>query len=218
MTKKCSNIRLMQGFSRQTLMLALVFSAGLMASGSSAAMEVYKFVDSLGRVHFTDRPPHQGYKLIKRNGRNVVMARIDFKAKDANRKRFSKKIAEVAREHRVPEALLHAVITVESAYDPNAVSKAGAVGLMQLMPATARRYGVYNRHDPFANLTGGTRYLKDLIDRFDRKLELALAGYNAGENAVAKYGNQVPPYDETQNYVRKVLKLYSEHSVGVTAN
>ena len=109
-----------------------------------------------------------------------------------------------------------AVITIESAYDPNAISRAGAVGLMQLMPATAKRYGVINRHNPVANLSGGTRYLKDLLIRFDSNLELALAGYNAGENAVEKYGNKVPPYDETQQYVRKVMELYSQHSATVT--
>lgn len=140
------------------------------------------------------------------------MSRINFRDKEANRKRFSGKIAEVANQYQVPEALLHAVITIESVYDPDAISRAGAVGLMQLMPATARRYGVYNRRNPAANLTGGTRYLKDLLIRFDNDIELALAGYNAGENAVEKFGNQIPPYDETQEYVRKVLKLYSQQS------
>ena len=80
------------------------------------------------------------------------------------------------------------------------------------MPATARRYGIFNRRDPTANLSGGTRYLRDLLIRFDNDIELALAGYNAGETAVEKYGNQIPPYDETQEYVRKVLKLYSQQS------
>ena len=209
--------RRMPGFSRQIL-LALSLAAGCLTSGQSAALEIYKYVDSQGGVHLTDRPPHKGYKLIKRDGKEVKMARINFKAKDANRKRFSRKIAEVAREHRVPEALLHAVITVESAYDPDAVSKAGAVGLMQLMPATAVRYGVLDRNDPYANLNGGTRYLRDLMNRFDNNLNLTLASYNAGENAVARYGNKVPPFDETQNYVRKVLQLYSEHAIGITAN
>ncbi len=204
----------MSGFSRKTLLLISALSIGALASGNSAALEVYKYVDSLGRVHLTDRPTHKGYKLILKAGKPVNMARIDFKSRDANRKRFSRKIAEAAREHRVPEALLHAVITVESAYDPNAVSRAGAVGLMQLMPATATRYGVFNRHDPFANLNGGTRYLRHLMDLFDNNLNLALAGYNAGENAVKKYGNQIPPYDETQNYVRKVLELYRQQVAG----
>lgn len=177
-----------------------------------AVAEIYRYVDSNGTVHLTDRPPHDGYQLIQINRKKTLMSRINFRDKEANRKRFSGKIAEVANQYQVPEGLLHAVITIESVYDPNAISRAGAVGLMQLMPATARRYGVYNRRNPAANLTGGTRYLKDLLIRFDNDIELALAGYNAGENAVEKFGNQIPPYDETQEYVRKVLKLYSQQS------
>ena len=204
----------MQIFSRQTLVLALLLSIGCVASGPSSAVEVYKYVDSKGQVHLTDRPTHDRYQLIQKAGKKLRMPRINFRDKDANRKRFASKIAEVASRYQVPEALIHAVITIESAYDPNAISRAGAVGLMQLMPATAKRYGVTNRRNPSANLTGGTRYLKDLLLRFDSNIELALAGYNAGENAVEKYGNQIPPYDETRNYVRKVLQLYSPHSAG----
>ena len=186
-------------------MSCLIYAPGALA-------EIYRYVDSNGTVHLTDRPPHDGYQLIQINRKKTLMSRINFRDKEANRKRFSGKIAEVANQYQVPEALLHAVITIESVYDPNAISRAGAVGLMQLMPATARRYGVYNRRNPAANLTGGTRYLKDLLIRFDNDIELALAGYNAGETAVEKYGNQIPPYDETQEYVRKVLKLYSQQS------
>jgi len=195
-----------------------MLSIGCVASGPSSAVEIYKYVDSNGRVHLTDRPPHNGYQLIQKAGKKLRMPRINLRDKDANRKRFASKIAEVASRYQVPEALIHAVITVESAYDPNAISRAGAVGLMQLMPATARRYGVANRRNPYANLTGGTRYLKDLLLRFDRNLELALAGYNAGENAVEKFGNQIPPFDETQNYVRKVLQLYSQQSAGLSGD
>ena len=146
------------------------------------------------------------------------MSGINFRDREANRKRFSGKIAEAAQRHEVPEALLHALISIESVYDPNAVSRAGAVGLMQLMPATARRYGVYNRHDPTANLNAGTRYLKDLLIRFDNDVELALAGYNAGEKAVEKYDNQIPPYEETQEYVRKVLQVYWQESPATAAS
>ena len=195
-----------------------MLSIGCVASGPSSAVEVYKYVDSNGQVHLTDRPPHDRYQLIQKVGKKLRMPRINFRDKDANRKRFASKIAEVASRYQVPEALLHAVITIESAYDPNAISRAGAVGLMQLMPATARRYGVANRRNPSANLTGGTRYLKDLLLRFDSNLELALAGYNAGENAVEKFGNRIPPFDETQNYVRKVLTLYSQHSAELSGD
>ena len=208
----------MQIISRQTLVLALLLSIGCVASGPSSAVEVYKYVDSKGRVHLTDRPPHDGYQLLQKAGKKLRMPRINFRDKDANRKRFASKIAEVASRYQVPEALIHAVITIESAYDPNAISRAGAVGLMQLMPATAKRYGVADRRNPSANLTGGTRYLKDLLLRFDSNLELALAGYNAGENAVEKFGNQIPPFDETRNYVRKVLQLYSQHAAGLSGD
>ena len=187
-----------------------MLSIGCVASGPSSAVEIYKYVDSNGRVHLTDRPPHNGYQLIQKAGKKLRMPRINLRDKDANRKRFASKIAEVASRYQVPEALIHAVISIESAYDPNAVSRAGAVGLMQLMPETAKRYGVADRRDPTANLTGGTRYLKDLLLRFDSNLELVLAGYNAGENAVEKFGNQIPPFDETRNYVTKVMKLYSQ--------
>ena len=187
-----------------------MLSIGCVASEPSEAVEIYRYVDSQGRVHLTDRPPHNGYQLMRQAGKGLRTPRINFRDKDANRKRFAGEIAEAARQYRVPEELIHAVITVESAYDPNAVSRAGAVGLMQLMPATAKRYGVANRRDPSANLTGGIRYLKDLLLRFDSNLELALAGYNAGENAVEKFGNQIPPFAETQSYVRKVLELYSQ--------
>lgn len=204
----------MQTVFRHASLLALLLSLGCAASGPLAAAEIYRYVDSKGRVHLTDRPPHDGYQLIQKAGKRIRAPRINFRDKDANRKRFSSKIAAVARRYEVPEALIHAVIAIESAYDPNAVSRAGAVGLMQLMPATAKRYGVANRRDPSANLAGGTRYLRDLLLRFDSNLELALAGYNAGENAVEKFGNQIPPFDETRAYVRKVLKIYSQQTAG----
>ncbi|HKJ51955.1 MAG TPA: lytic transglycosylase domain-containing protein [Gammaproteobacteria bacterium] len=206
----------MQNSFRRALALAVILSIGCMVSGQTAAAEIYRYVDSKGQVHLTDRPPHDGYRLIQKADKEQRMPRINYRDKDANRKRFAGKIAEVASRFEVPEALIHAVVAIESAYDPDAISRAGAVGLMQLMPATAKRYGVANRRNPSANLAGGTRYLKDLLARFDSDLELALAGYNAGENAVKKFGNRIPPFDETQNYVRKVLQLYTEHTAGLS--
>ena len=199
-------------FVRQLLLPGLLISIGSLACAPAFATEIYKWVDSTGTIHLTDRPTHGGYELIQLSNKRERMSRINFRDREKNRKRFTGKINEVANQYGVPEALLHALITIESVYDPNAVSRAGAVGLMQLMPATARRYGVYNRHNPSANLHGGTRYLRDLLIRFDNNLELALAGYNAGENAVERYGRQIPPYKETQEYVRKVLKVYSKES------
>ena len=196
-------------FTRQPLLPALLLSMSCLICAPGAVADIYKYVDSNGTVHLTDRPQHDGYQLIQLSRKKTLMSRINYRDKEANRKRFSGKIAEVANQYQVPEALLHAVITIESVYDPDAISRAGAGGLMQLMPATARRYGVFNRRDPTANLSGGTRYLRDLLIRFDNDIELALAGYNAGGSTVEKYGNQIPPFDETQEYVRKVLMLYS---------
>ena len=117
-------------------------------------------------------------------------------------------IDRAAMATRLRPALIHAVVRAESAYRSDALSSKGAMGLMQLMPATAKRYGVNDRSDPAQNLRGGTEYLRDLLQMFDNDLQLALAAYNAGENAVIKYGNQIPPYNETQNYVRKVIRFY----------
>jgi hypothetical protein len=117
-------------------------------------------------------------------------------------------VASVAAARKVDAALLHAVIQVESAYNRQAVSPKGASGLMQLMPATAQRYGVKNTFDAAENIDAGARYLRDLLDLFDNNLPLAVAAYNAGENAVLRFGRRVPPYAETRAYVPRVLERY----------
>lgn len=116
-------------------------------------------------------------------------------------------IDQAARRHDLDADLLTALIRQESGFDPLAVSRAGARGLMQLMPGTAQRYGVTRIHDPAENIAGGSAYLRDLLDRFGR-LELALAAYNAGEGAVEKHGRRIPPYAETRQYVASVLADY----------
>ncbi|MBI2801924.1 MAG: lytic transglycosylase domain-containing protein [Gammaproteobacteria bacterium] len=187
------------------LLVALPFVAGA---------DIYKYVDKYGRVYLTDRPAHTGYKRLIKTWKGWSEARagaVDYRTLAVNRERFSKVIELAAKRHKLPTALVHAVITAESAYDPNAMSTAGAVGLMQLMPQTAERYGVKNRNDPTANIAGGTGYLRDLLGMFDNDLVLALAAYNAGENAVLTYGRQIPPYEETQTYVRRVLKYYNDY-------
>jgi soluble lytic murein transglycosylase-like protein len=117
-------------------------------------------------------------------------------------------IEKAAMSAAVEPNLLRAVIVVESGFNSRAVSKRGAVGLMQLMPATASRFGVSNRYDPLENVHGGARYLKFLMDRFGQNVRLALAAYNAGEEAVDRNGGQIPPFTETMAYVPKVLKIY----------
>lgn len=117
-------------------------------------------------------------------------------------------IDKTANELDLSSRLLRAVIEVESNYNTHAISPKGALGLMQVMPATAQRFGFSDLHNPQANVRAGATYLKWLLDKFDNRLELALAAYNAGEGAVRKYGRQIPPYRETQNYVRNVLSRY----------
>lgn len=123
--------------------------------------------------------------------------------------RINRLLRDAARKHELDPTLVQAVIQVESNYNPKAVSRKGALGLMQLIPATARRYGVSDPFDPQQNIEGGVRHLRDLLDLFEGDLNLALAGYNAGVNAVSKYGD-IPPYRETRNYVTKVMSLYHD--------
>jgi hypothetical protein len=177
-------------------------------------VKIYKFIDANGIIHLTDQPKGAGYHLIYQ-GEGAISsfsvesygyAKVHGKYKD-----YYNLVEQVAREASLEPEFLHAVIQTESAYNPNAVSPKGAVGLMQLMPGTARRYGVTDRTDIFSNLSGGARYLRYLLSLFGQNKELALAGYNAGENAVIRNGNQIPPYRETQNYVKRAMSIYRTH-------
>jgi len=172
--------------------------------------KIYKFVDSKGIIHLTDKPKNSRYKLILQGGIQVPSFLVSIDSPSPKKRKFKYKtlIQEVATSIGLEPALLHAVIQIESAYNPKAVSSKGAVGLMQLMPGTAKRFGVKKRTDASANVYGGARYLRHLLTLFDNNIELTLAAYNAGENAVKRYNNQIPPYRETKNYVKKVMKLY----------
>ncbi len=188
--------------SLKSVMLFMAFSSITLA-------DVYRYVAPDGRVYYTDQPKKGfDYRLIIRTRPKTY--KRDLKFMSANKIKYSDLIAKAAAKHQMDPKLLHAVIQAESAYNPSAVSSAGAVGLMQLMPDTARRYGVTDRRDPVQNVDGGTRYLKDLLAMFNSNLRLAVAGYNAGEGAVMKYNYSVPPYRETQNYVKHVLSLYGK--------
>lgn len=196
-----------------------VMSLALLAS-TGAVADVYKYVDDSGHVFYTDEPRHKLFKLIiktppiRRHATpssaplytNMSFRRNSYSA--VNKARYNDMIADAAQRHQVDEKLLHAVIQAESSYNPSAISSAGAVGLMQLMPGTARRFGVTDRVNPDQNVDGGTKYLKHLINMFGPRLDLAIAAYNAGENAVIRHNNSIPPYRETQDYVRQVLALY----------
>jgi soluble lytic murein transglycosylase-like protein len=122
-------------------------------------------------------------------------------------------IRQYSAQYGVDPYLIYCLMSQESSFTAGATSSKGAQGLMQLMPGTAARYGVNNPYDVGQNIKGGTRYLKDLLQMFNGRVDLALAGYNAGEGAVMKYGYTVPPYDETRNYVRLILKRYGKKQV-----
>ncbi len=189
--------------------------------GSPARADIYSFTDEKGVKHFTNVPTDSRYKLLYRSTKDGQVRRVSrggSRASFVNRKRYEPLVAEAARLYSVDEGLLHSVIAVESAYNARAVSKKGAIGLMQLMPATAQRFGVRDIYDPAQNIHAGAKYLRHLLQQFNNDLRLALAAYNAGEQAVVRYGNRVPPFAETRLYVPKVLSLYNryrESSLGV---
>lgn len=195
-----------------------LFALAMAALSRPALADIYSFKDENGVVHFSNMPDDKRYKLIRREAGSAPAAPVAAPAVAAaanvympaeeSIRRFSPIVDTASRLHGVDAALIHAVISAESGYNPSALSKAGAMGLMQLMPQTAKRYGVTNIMDPVQNITGGVRYLRDLLSMFNGNLELAIAAYNAGENAVIKYGNKIPPYAETVQYVPKVLGFY----------
>ena len=172
----------------------------------------HKYVDRNGHVRYTDFPDHDGYVRMVKSWKGWQLPARNGNYRE-NRKTFKPIVLSISSRYAIAPELTEAVIHVESHYNPNAVSKAGAMGLMQLMPATAKRYGVHNRRNPRQNIEAGVRYLRDLMEMFNNDLYLVLAAYNAGENAVKRHGFKIPPYTETQNYVQRVrsqLKLSSD--------
>ena len=171
---------------------------------------IYKSVKSNGEVTFTNKPVNDTYvKLEKHMG--GWQAPFDQAHYIKNKTKFKPIIDAASTRYKISTHLIDAIIHAESYYDPKAISRAGAVGLMQLMPETAKRFGVTNRQDPKQNINAGVKYFNELMEMFNDNVYLALAAYNAGENAVIKYGNTIPPYKETQNYVRKVVKHYRKN-------
>jgi soluble lytic murein transglycosylase-like protein len=192
-------------------LLVLAVSAGI------ARADIYRYVDANGAVQFTNVPPDSRYKVYLKEKRQkpdpvaqTLTAELRYYDNKA-RSRYDRYIHEAARLTKLEPALLHAVISAESGYNPLARSHKGAAGLMQLMPETAKRYGVRNRLDPAQSIHGGARYLRDLVRMFNNDLQLAVAAYNAGENAVVRHGNRIPPYIETMTYVPRVMNYYKKY-------
>jgi soluble lytic murein transglycosylase-like protein len=193
------------------LAAVVVFSSGVAAE--ARASEIYVVSGERGTVTFTSRRPRSGakYAVMKSTPRAGSFSWYRGHRPGRWRTRavpsaYDSTIQSMARLYRLEPALIKAVMHVESSFHPRARSHKGALGLMQLMPATARRFGVTNAYHPEQNIEGGVKYLQWLAQRYSGNERLTLAGYNAGEGAVDKYGG-VPPYSETQQYVRRVLRM-----------
>jgi soluble lytic murein transglycosylase-like protein len=181
-------MKMMKKIIRGCWLLVLLLIAG---AGEEACADIYKYVDQNGVVHFTNTPTQSHYTFFrKESGAASDVGDI---------------IRRHAAQYRLEEALVRAVIKAESNFNPQAVSHKGAVGMMQLIPETARLMNVHDPLDPEENIRGGSRYLRLMLDEFDGDLELALAAYNAGPNAVKRHGG-IPPYNETITYVERVKK------------
>ena len=218
--------------------LAAVLALALAGLACGVRAEVWGYVDDKGAAHFASEKVDERYVLFYRGGESFDTSEglpdrmpravavptsssarlLAFFEVSPGYKQVKHHIREAARKHGIDYELLQALIATESGFDASAVSPRGAVGLMQVMPATAQRYGVQADRkasidvklaDPATNIRAGSRYLRYLLDLYPGNMELALAAYNAGEGAVQRAGNRIPNYRETQDYVKTVLQLYT---------
>jgi len=231
---------------KRSLLLAFLLCT---QQGLAHAADIYGYVDSKGVAHFASEKIDERYQIFFRGGQSFDTAqglsplgrggrKLDGKVPPASQtllamfeaspsyKTAKAALRDASSKHSIDYELLQALIATESGFDAQAVSPKGAMGLMQLMPATAQRYGVAadkratiekKLFDPRINIAAGSRYLRDLIAMFPGQIELALAAYNAGEGAVQRAGNKIPNYKETQNYVQTVLQLYAYLKPSVAA-
>lgn len=227
----------------KALLLSMLLAALALLAPLARAADIYGYVDEKGGAHFASEKIDERYQLFFRGGQSFDTAdglgpmlrgrkgaAIDGQVPRASQalvalveaspgyKVAKSALRDASRKHDIDYELLQALIATESGFDAQAVSPKGALGLMQVMPATAQRYGVATDKrasveaklfDPRVNIATGSRYLRDLIAMFPGRIELALAAYNAGEGAVQRAGNNIPNYRETQNYVTTVLQLYA---------
>ena len=225
----------------RALLLAFLLCVLCLPQGPAHAADIYGYIDSKGVAHFAAEKVDERNQVFFRGGQSFDTAqglsplsrsgrKFDGKVPPASQsllalfeaspsyKTAKAALRDASNKHSIDYELLQALIATESGFDSQAVSRKGAMGLMQLMPATAQRYGVSadkrstiekKLFDPRINIAAGSRYLRDLMAMFPGQIELALAAYNAGEGAVQRAGNKIPNYKETQNYVQTVLQLYA---------
>ncbi len=194
-----------------TRIIALIAGAVVLVAAAPAGAQVYKLTAPDGSTVYTNAPNGPGYKRLPGYGSGTQAGWLRLPNGDPSR--YQPEITNASIRYGVPDKLVTAVICAESAFNPQAVSRKGAQGLMQLMPGTASVLGVQNSFDPGQNIDGGVRHLRGLMDRFGNNLPLAIAAYNAGERAVLSHRG-IPPYPETQDYVTKVLRYYDGSTLG----
>ncbi len=180
--------------TKNTLTALIILLLNILVITSYA--DIYKHTDKNGIMHFTNIPKGRGYK------------KIITEVKNRSHRKYDQIINTKSSKYNIKSSIIEAVITVESNWDPRALSQKGAIGLMQLMPSTASDMQIRNPYNPEENIEGGTRYLRYLMDRFDNNLELVLAAYNAGPSRVEKSGG-IPPFRETRLYVKSVLSMHN---------
>lgn len=189
-------------------MKKLLLLSFIMCSAFTAQADIFKYISPDGHLYMTDHALDDSYRLIKKtvtsfsNNENATYKQ--------NIKTFSPHIKTAAMKYKLDPKLIHAIVDTESAFNPKAYSKAGAIGLMQLMPETAKSLGVKNSWDAKQNIQGGTYYFRQLMDKYGQNIKLSLAAYNAGESAVKHAGNAIPNYPETIRYVKKVIQRYTK--------
>ena len=201
-------------------LLGLALAGFLAPAIEARAAELYSYVDADGVVHFSNAPSDSRFRKVHRASgatgvyRPAPQVRARPLPAGEGRDRWNGHVRQAAQKYRLPEALILAVMAVESNFDHQAVSEKGAMGLMQLMPFTAKDMFVADAWDPAQNIEGGARYLRILANQYGGDLVKTLAAYNAGPEAVRRAGGSVPNIPETREYVRKVVALYQAYKAG----
>jgi soluble lytic murein transglycosylase-like protein len=190
------------------LLLICAFS-----SVSAKSLKVYKHIDSKGVIHYSSKKPKvANFSIINvRCPECGWKSTVNWHNTPLIKNKFENEIQTVAKQFKIKPSLIKAIIHAESSFKPESISSAGAQGLMQLMPATQKTYSVTDPFNPEQNIKAGSAYLKHLLKKYDNNIRLSLAAYNAGETAVAKYNNNVPPYKETENYIKRVNILQKRY-------
>jgi soluble lytic murein transglycosylase-like protein len=185
------------GIKKIVAIAAVVF---FFTSAHHVSADIYRYIDSNGVIHFTNVPTSSQYRVY-------IKERPKTFDQTFSSSRYDHHISEASKRYRLAPALIKAIIKAESGFDPSAVSRKGALGLMQIMPDNLKSLKINDPFNPRENILGGARYFREMLNRYDKKVQLALAAYNAGPGQVDRY-NSIPPFPETVAYVKKVMSYY----------